>query len=103
MALGNTRASVLRGFLLEGALLGLLGAALGLLAALGAGQLLDLAAIEMPPPPTFARSYHAALLITPVMMLEVLLIAVLTTTLASFYPAWRASRMEIVEAIRHVR
>jgi len=103
MALGNTRASVLRGFLLEGALLGLLGAALGLLAALGAGQLLALAAIEMPPPPTFARSYHAALLITPVMVLEVLLIAVLTTTLASFYPAWRASRMEIVEAIRHVR
>jgi putative ABC transport system permease protein len=103
MALGNTRASVLRGFLLEGALLGLLGAALGVLAALGAGQLLDLAAIEMPPPPTFARSYHAALLVTPAMVLEVLLIAVLTTTLASLYPAWRASRMEIVEAIRHAR
>tara|TARA_R100000005_G_scaffold87974_1_gene57562 strand:- start:13908 stop:15131 length:1224 start_codon:yes stop_codon:yes gene_type:complete len=103
MALGNTRASVLRGFLLEGALLGLLGAALGVLAALGAGQLLDLAAIEMPPPPTFARSYHAALLVTPAMVLEVLLIAVFTTTLASLYPAWRASRMEIVEAIRHAR
>lgn len=103
MALGNKRASVLRGFLLEGALLGLLGAALGVLAALGAGQLLDLAAIEMPPPPTFARSYHAALLVTPAMVLEVLLIAVLTTTLASLYPAWRASRMEIVEAIRHAR
>ena len=103
MALGNTRASVLRGFLLEGALLGLLGAVLGVLAALGIGQLLALAAIEMPPPPTFARSYDAALLITPPMVLEVLLIAIVTTTLASFYPAWRASRMEIVEAIRHAR
>jgi len=103
MALGNTRASVLRGFLLEGALLGLLGAVLGVLAALGVGQLLALAAIEMPPPPTFARSYDAALLITPPMVLEVLLIAIVTTTLASFYPAWRASRMEIVEAIRHAR
>tara|TARA_R110002094_G_scaffold112564_2_gene109117 strand:+ start:109 stop:1332 length:1224 start_codon:yes stop_codon:yes gene_type:complete len=103
MALGNTRASVLRGFLLEGALLGLLGAVLGVLVALGVGQLLALAGIEMPPPPTFARSYDAALLITPPMVLEVLLIAIVTTTLASFYPAWRASRMEIVEAIRHVR
>lgn len=103
MALGNTRASVMRGFLLEGALLGLLGAVLGVLAALGVGQLLALAAIEMPPPPTFARSYDAALLITPPMVLEVLLIAIVTTTLASFYPAWRASRMEIVEAIRHAR
>ncbi|HAN29621.1 MAG TPA: hypothetical protein DCP75_18225, partial [Haliea salexigens] len=39
----------------------------------------------------------------PPMVLEVLLIAIVTTTLASFYPAWRASRMEIVEAIRHAR
>ena len=102
MALGNKRASVLRGFLLEGALLGLLGAALGVLVALGLGQLLALAQIEMPPPPTFARSYHAALLITPGMVLETVLIACVTTTLASLYPAWRASRMVIVDAIRHV-
>lgn len=102
MALGNKRASVLRGFLIEGALLGLLGAALGVLVALGLGQLLALAEIEMPPPPTFARSYHAALLITPGMVLETVLIACVTTTLASLYPAWRASRMVIVDAIRHV-
>ncbi len=103
MALGNKRASVLRGFLIEGALLGLLGAVLGVLVALGLGQLLALAQIEMPPPPTFARSYHAALLITPAMLLETVLIACVTTTLASLYPAWRASRMVIVEAIRHAR
>tara|TARA_R110002110_G_scaffold414983_1_gene647336 strand:- start:21343 stop:22569 length:1227 start_codon:yes stop_codon:yes gene_type:complete len=102
MALGNKRASVLRGFLIEGALLGLLGAALGVLVALGLGQLLALAEIEMPPPPTFARSYHAGLLITPGMVLETVLIACVTTTLASLYPAWRASRMVIVDAIRHV-
>jgi putative ABC transport system permease protein len=32
-----------------------------------------------------------------------MLIAVVTTTLASLYPAWKASRLEIVDALRHNR
>lgn len=103
MALGTKRAAVLRGFLLEGALLGLLGALLGVLAALALGQLLALAQIQMPPPPGFARSYLAALRFTPAMVLETVLLACAVTTLASLYPALRASRMVIVDAIRHGR
>lgn len=103
MALGNRRAQVLRGFVLEGALLGLLGAVLGVVLAFALGWLLEVARIEMPPPPTFARSYEAGLLITPAMVLEAVVIAALTTTIASLYPAWRASRMVIVDAIRHAR
>jgi len=30
-------------------------------------------------------------------------VAVLTTTVAGLYPAWKASRMEIVNALRHNR
>jgi len=103
MALGARRATVLRGFLLEGALLGLLGALLGVAAAFVLGQVLVLAQIEMPPPPSFARSYLAALRFTPGMVLETVGIACVTTTLASLYPAFRASRMVIVDAIRHAR
>jgi putative ABC transport system permease protein len=103
MALGTRRAAVLRGFLIEGALLGLLGALLGVIVALVLGQLLALAEIEMPPPPSFARSYLAALRFTPGMILETVAIACVTTTVAAFYPALRASRMVIVDAIRNGR
>ncbi|PLW81503.1 ABC transporter permease [Kineobactrum sediminis] len=103
MALGTRRAQVLRGFLLEGALLGLLGALIGVVVAFGLGGLLALAQVEMPPPPSFARSYDAALLLTPSMVLETVVIAAVATTLASLYPALRASRMVIVDAIRNGR
>ena len=47
--------------------------------------------------------YLAALRFTPAMVLETVLLACAATTLASFYPALRASRMVIVDAIRHGR
>ncbi len=103
MALGTRRSAVLRGFLLEGALLGFVGALLGVAVALVLGQVLALLAIEMPPPPTFARSYNAGLLLTPRMIGEAVAVACVTTTLAATYPAWRASRMVIVDALRHAR
>ena len=103
MALGARRGAVLRGFLLEGAMLGLLGAALGVLVAVCLAGLLQLVPLEMPPPPGFTRGYLAALTFTPRMLLETVLLAVMTTTLAAFYPALRASRMVIVDALRAVR
>lgn len=103
LALGARRASVLRGFLLEGALLGLLGAMLGVLVALALGALLQVLSIDMPPPPGFTRGYLAALAFTPGMVAGTVLLVVVTTTLAAFYPALRASRMVIVDALRALR
>lgn len=103
LALGTRRSAVLRGFLLEGALLGLLGSALGVVVAITLGELLQALRIEMPPPPGFSRHYVAELRLTPLMVLETVLIACVTTTLASMYPAVRASQMVIVDAIRHAR
>jgi putative ABC transport system permease protein len=57
--------------------------------------------IEMPPPPGLTRGYIAHVLLTPGIAIEALLIAIFTTTLASLYPAWKASRMVIVDSIRH--
>ncbi len=103
MALGARRGAVLRGFLLEGALLGLMGAVIGVLAALALAAMLQVLAIDMPPPPGFTRGYLAALRFTPGLVVETVLLAVLTTTLAAFYPALRASRMVIVDALRALR
>ncbi len=103
LALGHRRREVLRDFLVEGTLLGALGAAIGIAVALAAGVLLELLAIEMPPPPTFARSYTASLYLAPADFLQAAGIACATTTLAALYPAWRASRLAIVDCLRQVR
>ncbi len=103
MAMGTRKSFVLREFLIEGAMLGLLGAALGVLATWGLGVLLDVVRIEMPPPPSFTIGYRAALELSPALIVEAVLLACITTTLAAFYPAFRASRMVIVDALRKVR
>lgn len=103
MALGVRRRRILGLFLLEGALLGaiggLVGAALGYLMA----SLISYIGIPMPPAPGMSRGFVAAILITPAIAAEALLIAVATALAASVYPAWRASRLVIVEALRHNR
>ena len=88
---------------MEGALLGLLGSFLGCIAAYGLAGLLELVQLQMPPPPSFSRGYVASLELGMPLLLEAVVIAVVTTTLAAFYPAYRASRMVIVDAIRSAR
>jgi len=59
--------------------------------------------IPMPPPPGMSQGYSGEIMFTGQLALKALLIALSTTLLASFYPAWKASRMQIVEALRHSR
>ncbi|MDO8315864.1 MAG: ABC transporter permease [Rugosibacter sp.] len=101
MALGVRPRILLGQFLLEGGLIGLIGSLTGFALAIVIGWGVDVLHIDMPPPPGLTRGYLAHLLFTPATLLEALLVGVGTTTLASLYPAWRASRMVIVDAIRH--
>ena len=45
----------------------------------------------------------ASIKVTPQIAGEAILLAISTTLLASIYPAWRASRLVIVDALRHNR
>jgi putative ABC transport system permease protein len=101
MALGIRRRALLGQFLLEGGLIGLIGGLGGLALAFMFGVGIDWLHIEMPPPPGLTRGYIAHVLLTPAIVIEALLIAIFTTTLASLWPAWKASRMVIVDSIRH--
>jgi putative ABC transport system permease protein len=57
----------------------------------------------MPPPPGMSFGYKAEIMVTAPMALQAAALAVGTTIVASLYPAWVASRMNIVDALRHSR
>lgn len=103
MALGVKRIGIMRLFVSEGLLLGCLGSLLGLILGLSLAKMISVIGIPMPPPPGMARGYTAQILVTWDIAWKSLALAVGATLAASIYPAWRASRMQIVNALRHNR
>ena len=102
LAMGTPRFWVLSVFVLEGVLTGILGAICGLTAGNGFIALLNRAGLQMPPPPgnTTGFPFHAQHV--PALMIGVSVLVVVTLALASIPPAFRASRVRIVEALAHV-
>ncbi|MEO6749465.1 MAG: FtsX-like permease family protein, partial [Casimicrobiaceae bacterium] len=101
MALGARRTRILHQFIAEGVLLGLLGGLAGLAIGLALAPAISAVGIPMPRAPGMAHGHIAGILVTPRMGIEVLALAFVTALLASIYPAWKASRMLIVDALRH--
>lgn len=100
LAIGLRRRQVLLLFLMEGMLIGVIGGLIGIIL----GYFLSLAisgiGIPMPPAPGMAHGYTGEILVTPYLAMDALILAILTTLTASVMPAWRASRLIIVDALR---
>lgn len=103
MAVGTRRSQILSLFLSEGVLLGLFGGVLGLLAGWLAALVISAIGIPMPAPPGMAFGYTAEILLTWPIAAQGFVLAIVTTLLAGIYPAWKASRKVIVDALRHNR
>jgi putative ABC transport system permease protein len=103
LALGVPRVRLLQQFVLEGLLLGLIGGAIGVVLGVGVARLVSEIGIPMPPPPGMARGFIGQVRVTPALLANALLLAVLTSVVASIYPAWKGSRLPIVDALRHNR
>lgn len=101
LAIGQRRRVVLRMFLAEGVLIGALGGVAGIVFGYLLAALISFVGIPMPPPPGMAHGYIGQILISPALAGEALVLALLTTLLASLMPAWKASRMNIVDALRY--
>lgn len=100
LAIGVRSSEILRLFLLEGALIGIAGGVLGVVLGYAFGAVISEIGIPMPPPPGMARGYTGQILVTSNLALDAILLAMTTTLIASVMPAWRASRMNIVDALR---
>jgi putative ABC transport system permease protein len=81
---------------LLGAVGGLAGALIGVVLA----QVISLVGIPMPPPPGQEREFTAEMIVTVPLVAQALALAVVTALVAAAYPAWKASRIPIVDALR---
>lgn len=102
MAIGTKRRGVVALFLTEGFLLGVLGGLLGLAVGIGLAKLISIHGIPMAPPPGSTRAFIARIWVIPPVLGLAFTLSLLTALLSSFYPAFRASRLNVVEALRHV-
>lgn len=101
MAMGTRRRRILGMFVAEGALVGLAGAVAGVVL----GWLLALAisaiGIPMPPSPGMDFSYTGRVTASVPVAVTAAVVALCASLLGSLYPAWKASRLPIVDALRH--
>ena len=100
LAIGLRRMTVMRMFVAEGALIGAVGGVAGVLLGYLLAAIISAIGIPMPPPPGMAHGFQGEILIMPQLAVDAFILAVLTTFAASILPAWKASRMVIVDALR---
>lgn len=103
LALGCRRRRIVGLFLREGLLLGILGGMAGLVVGWVLAKIISIVGIPMPPSPGMSVGFDAQILVTPLLAAGSVLLITVTSVAASFYPAWRASRLVIVDALRHNR
>lgn len=103
MAIGLRRHKILGQFLNESFLLGIAGGALGVAVGYIAALVISVIGIPMPPGPAMAVGFTGEVLVTPGLAATGLALAIISTVLAGLYPAWKASRLEIVDALRYNR
>jgi putative ABC transport system permease protein len=102
-AMGLRRAGIRRLFLCEGVLLGVIGASIGVLCALLIASLINNSGLAWTPP-----GYSYAYLVIVRVWQDIQLLVgsvvglVLVTVFSAWWPAHRASRQMIVDALRHV-
>jgi putative ABC transport system permease protein len=100
MALGARRAAVTLQFLAEGALLGIVGGLGGAIVGVTLALAISWVGIPMPPPPGQTREFTAEMIVTAPLVAKAVILAVLTALAATAYPAWKAARVPIVDALR---
>lgn len=100
MALGNRHRDVLGLIVVESALLGLIGSLIGVL--IGAALAVGISAIgiPMPPPPNSNVGYIASIRVIPSELILGFSIGLIATVAASFVPARRVLRIQLVDALR---
>ena len=100
-AMGATRPLVLQSFIYEGIIIGIIGGIIGVIIGIIMSCLININGIPMPAAPSMTRGYVAYIIITPQLLIYGFLLALVTAFISSIFPARKASKMKIVDALRH--
>ncbi|MGB9494412.1 MAG: ABC transporter permease [Azonexus sp.] len=100
MALGNNRLAIFKMVVMENALLGVVGAILGMVIGTALALAISAIGIPMPPPPNANVGYTARIQIVPSVLAIAFAVGLLATVLAALFPAIRVARTPIVDALR---
>jgi putative ABC transport system permease protein len=101
-AIGTRPSGVLKMFLAEGVAIALVGCAAGAVFAILVRAGLNAWGFTLPPPPGGTHGDPIHVQLYPLAYLAGLAAMVLTMTIASYFPARRAARMPIVDALAHI-
>jgi len=101
MALGHKSGMVVRLILVESVLLGLAGAVGGAATGVLLASVISTIGIPMPPPPNSTVGYVAAIRVVPWVLLASAIVGMVATVGAAIWPAFRAARVPVVDALRH--
>ncbi|MBI2838091.1 MAG: ABC transporter permease [Acidobacteria bacterium] len=101
-AVGATRPYLMKLLVTEGFLLGLLGGLAGVLVGVCACQFINSLHVVMPPAPGMTRGYPLGFRLGWSILTGPMLLVASTSVLSTLLPAWRGSRINIVEALRYV-
>ena len=100
MAVGSRRNNVFSLLAIENTLLGIGGGAVGVILGIMLALLISAIGIPMPPPPNANIGYMAHIRIIAPDVLAAFLVGWGATVLAALLPAWRVSRIPVVDALR---
>jgi len=101
LALGQRGSQVFRLVMLEYSLLGLIGGLAGLILGVGLALAISGVGIPMPPPPGSNAAYNASVRVVPWVLFTALATGAIASALAAVLPGRRASRLPVVDALRH--
>jgi putative ABC transport system permease protein len=102
LAMGTPRSWIMALFVLEAAILGALGAIVGVAGGNLLGSLLNHAGLHLPPPPGTTSPMLFKVLHVPSIMIGSSILVIVSLALAAIFPAIRASRLQIAQALAHV-
>jgi putative ABC transport system permease protein len=101
-AIGTRPSGILRMFLAEGVVIALAGCVAGMVLALVIRAILNASGIVLPPPPGATHGMPINVKIYPLAYEAGVAAMLLTMAIAAYFPARRASRIQIVDALTHV-
>jgi putative ABC transport system permease protein len=97
-AIGAQNTEILALFLVEAALIGIIGASLGIIIGIGGGYIMSI--FTTTTPTGGGQPIHIPPIFAPMDLLKVWLLSLILSVLAGMYPAWKASKLSPMVALR---